>query len=130
RKRNPTVSSGSSNGTVAAPSDRTTRAVATQVRAMACTSYEIGARNPVQGHMLLRTWTGAELEHGVSWLRRVNAHAHDTYIPPDGSGGSSCGTISTRRSSGSVALSCRTACGRELSTAFGAEVVAGEDILK
>ncbi len=80
------MSSGS-NGTVAASSDRTDRAVTTQVRAMACTSYEIGIRNTVQGQMLLRTWTVAELEYGIPWLKRVNAHGHDIYIRPDGSVG-------------------------------------------
>ena len=65
--------SSESNGTVAAPSDRTARAVATQVRTMACTSYEIGVRNAVQGQTLLRTWTVSKLEHSIPCLKRVNA---------------------------------------------------------
>lgn len=40
----------SNNGTVA---DRTARAVATQVGAMACTSYEIGVLDAAPGQMLL-----------------------------------------------------------------------------
>ncbi len=80
------MSSGS-NGTVGAPRDRTARAVATQVRAMGCTSYEIGVLDAAQGLMLLRTWTVAELEHGIAWLKRVNAHGHDIYIRPAGSVG-------------------------------------------
>jgi hypothetical protein len=65
--------------------DRTARAVATQVRAMGCTSYEIGILKA--GQMLLRTWTVAELEHGLPWLKRVNAQGHDIYIRPAGSVG-------------------------------------------
>jgi len=81
------VSRGGNNGNVAAPSDRTARAVATQVAAMACTSYEVGVLNAAEGRMLLRTWTVAELEHSIAWLKRVNAHGHDIYIRPDGSAG-------------------------------------------
>jgi hypothetical protein len=81
------VSGGSNHGSVAAPSDRTARAVATQVRAMACDSYEIGVSNAAQGQMFLRTWTVAELERGIPWLKLVNAQDHHIYIRPEGSVG-------------------------------------------
>lgn len=74
----------SNYGTVA---DRTARAVATQVGAMACTSYEVGVLNASQGQMLLRTWTVAELERGTPWLKRMNAQGQDIYIRPEGSVG-------------------------------------------
>ncbi len=74
----------SNTGTVA---DRTARAVAAQVSAIGCTSYEIGVRSAGDGQMLLRTWSMAELEHGLPWLKRVNAQGHDIYIRPAGSVG-------------------------------------------
>src|SRR5438034_6130458 len=74
----------SRTGTIA---DRTARAVATQVGAMACTSYEVGVLDAAQGQMLLRTWTVADLEHGILWLKRMNAHGRDIYIRPAGSVG-------------------------------------------
>jgi len=54
---------------------------------MACTSYEIGVLDADQGRMLLRTWTIAELERGIPWLKRMNAQGHDAYIRAAGSVG-------------------------------------------
>jgi RepB DNA-primase from phage plasmid len=83
------VSRGGNNGNVAAPSDRTARAVAAQVRAMGCPSYEIGILNAAQGQMRLRTWTVDVLEHRktILWLRLMNAQGRDIYVRPLGSVG-------------------------------------------
>src|SRR5438445_9028360 len=76
-----------SNSNVASAGDRTAWAVATQVGAMACTSYEVGVLDAAQGQMLLRTWTVADLEDGIPWLKRMNAHGRDIYVRPAGSVG-------------------------------------------
>jgi RepB DNA-primase from phage plasmid len=75
------------NNAIVKSSERTARAVATQVSGMGCTSYEIGVLDAGQGQMLLRPWTVAELEHGLPWLKRANAQGHDIYIRPEGSAG-------------------------------------------
>ncbi len=66
-------------------SDRTVRAVLTQLRAMSCEQYEIGVRDSVRGVMMTRTWSAAEVEQGVPWLKHVNAQNNDIYIRPAGS---------------------------------------------
>ena len=75
------------NETVAAQRDRTARAVAMQMRAMGCASYEVGVLDAPQGQMLLRAWTVADLERGTPWLKRMNAQGHDIYVRPEGSVG-------------------------------------------
>lgn len=67
--------------------DRTTRAVTTQLTAMGCTSYEVGILEAGPEKMLIRTWTVAEIEHGIPWLKRENAVGHDIYVRPAGSVG-------------------------------------------
>lgn len=74
-------------GSNTAQIDRTARAVTTQAAAMACASYEIGVLDAVHGKMLLRTWTGAELAHGLLWLKRMNVLGRDIYVWPSGSVG-------------------------------------------
>src|SRR6266571_4608132 len=74
-------------GSTIAQNDRTARAVATQVAAMGCASSEIGVLDASPGTMLLRTWTVAELGHGLPWLRRMNALGRDIYVRPAGSAG-------------------------------------------
>lgn len=76
-----------SNASHTAAPDRTARAVATQIAAMGCASYEIGVLEASPGKMLLRTWTVAELGHGLPWLRRMNARGRDIYLRPAGSVG-------------------------------------------
>src|SRR5947208_802103 len=74
-------------GSKFAQNDRTDRSVAMQVAAMACTSYEVGVLDAAQGKMLIRTWTVAEIDRGIPWLKRMNAQGHDVYIRPAGSVG-------------------------------------------
>src|SRR5437868_2481091 len=72
---------------VGSAQDRTTRAVATQLAAMGCTSFEVGILDAGPGKMLIRTWMVAEIEHGMPWLKRENALGHDVYVRPAGSVG-------------------------------------------
>lgn len=67
--------------------DRTARAVRTQLQAMGCERYEVGLRDTAKGTMIPRTWSVAELEHGITWLKHANAHGHDIYVRPAGSMG-------------------------------------------
>ena len=76
-----------SQSTRGSGSDRTTRAVAAQLRAMGCETYEIGVRDAVSGKMMQRTWSAAEVEQGVPWLKHENAQGNDIYIRPAGSVG-------------------------------------------
>src|SRR5947209_8087652 len=68
-------------------SDRTAHAVALQLRAMGCERYEVGIRDAETERMLLRTWSAAEVQEAVGWLRRMNARGNDIYIRPAGSVG-------------------------------------------
>lgn len=63
--------------------DRTENAVLQQIDAMGCPRYEIGVRDQ-KGRMLLRTWTPAELQKSLSWLKRENAKGADIFIRPAG----------------------------------------------
>lgn len=62
--------------------DRTLQAVRRQLQAFNCDSYEIGIRNGQTGQMMNRTWTPAEIEKKLGYLKRMNAKGEDIYIRP------------------------------------------------
>ncbi len=68
-------------------SSRTARAVAVQLRAMGCETYEVGVRDSVTGQMMPRTWssTAAEEKQNMAWLKFMNAQGNDIFIRPAGS---------------------------------------------
>jgi len=64
--------------------DRTTTAVARQLRAMGCSEVEAGARESATGRMILKIWTVAELIGSIPWLKARNAAGWDIFVRPNG----------------------------------------------
>lgn len=62
--------------------DRTLQAVYRQLKAMSCTSYDIGIRDGNTGLMMNRTWSPQEVMENTDWLKRMNAQGNDVYVRP------------------------------------------------
>lgn len=62
--------------------DRTLQAVYRQLKAMRCSSYEIGIRDGNTGLMMNRVWTPQEVMENADWLKRMNAQGNDVYVRP------------------------------------------------
>jgi hypothetical protein len=75
-------------GVKAATSDRTTRAVENQTRAMGCEVFEIGLCKPTatgkEAVMLPRTWDVETLLSSIPWLKHENRDGRNIYIRPKG----------------------------------------------
>lgn len=62
--------------------DRTSQAIARQLKAMGCDLYDIGIRDSATGKMMNREWTLQEVVENAAWLKRMNAQGNDIYIRP------------------------------------------------
>ena len=67
-------------------SDRTTRAVLAQIRAMGCDTFELGLFDPNAGDrapvMLPRVWDRETLLRSIPWLRRENRDGRNVFCRP------------------------------------------------
>jgi len=77
---------GAGGDRAAAPLDRTTDAVRSQLAAMGCDRYAIGVRDPARG-MLTREGSADEIVAGIGWLKAMNAQGNDISVRPAGSSG-------------------------------------------
>jgi len=67
--------------------DRSLEALQKQVTALGVERLLVGIRDAQTGLMMHRTWSRAELERSVPWLKRMNAQGNDIYLRPSGDHG-------------------------------------------
>jgi hypothetical protein len=69
-------------------SDKTIRAVQSQIDAMGCETFELGLFDPTAGHrspvMLPRVWDSETLLRSIPWLRRENREGRNIFCRPKG----------------------------------------------
>ena len=67
--------------------DRSLEAVQRQVAGLGVERLEVEIRDARSGETTTRTWSGAELERSLAWLKRMNARGSDIHVRPAGEHG-------------------------------------------
>jgi len=64
--------------------DKTTQAVAAQIEAMGCTTFEVGVFNATKERMLTKVWDRETIMKSVPYLKYQNMQGNHIYIRPAG----------------------------------------------